>query len=194
MEGPSPQHRPWSSRDPPPQRGDPPAPLRALPPAAAPTILYMVWSSAAAAFPPGHTPGIYLGTANAGAGRALSGDPRRGATGNAGRGGVGRSSEERPGRGVTFAEPPESAGGVPVIGLTSGRPGSAAPPAGGCAKVTARGQDAPASWHPRLATAGLPGSASRERPAAGTARHGGAPAAGSPPCPRASPLPVTGRR
>lgn len=103
-----------------------------------------------------------MGTANAGAGRAPSGDPRRGATGNAGGDEVGRGSEEGPGRGVTFAEPPESAGGVPVIGpdVRAARergPAGRRPCKGHGPRPGRSGQLAPPARHSRPSRQRVPG-------------------------------------
>lgn len=117
-----------------------------------------------------------------------------------------------PGRGVTFAEAAgKTADRVPVI-APDVRAALRAPAslAGGCAKVTAGGQDAPSQLAP-LGTPepGFPATPPPGRPTAGTAHHrrarrdsrrgqppreGRRSTVGAPRCPRASPFPVTTRR
>lgn len=75
---------------------------------------------------------------------------------------MGRGSEEGPGRGVTFAEPPESAGGVPVIGpdVRAARergPAGRRPRKGHGPRPGRSGQLAPPARHSRPSRQRVPG-------------------------------------
>lgn len=205
---------------------EPRAPLRALPPAGCSNNpLYGLERARLTALPPGRHGRVIFGhgdspAINAGAGWASRGVfrqplPRWGpppprAMGNGVRGG--EVGQGWPRRGVTFAEAAgKTADRVPVI-APDVRAALRAPAslAGGCAKVTAGGQDAPSQLAP-LGTPepGFPATPPPGRPTAGTAHHrrarrdsrrgqppreGRRSTVGAPRCPRASPFPVTTRR
>lgn len=213
---------------PPPCRADPAStaeprlPSARSHPRAAATILYMVWSEdGSRRSRRDGTAGLYLGTAThppsmperaehpagppaAPAPAGTPGDPP-----------IEGDGTLKGGRGVGRPLPrlPETASRVAVI-APDVRAALRAPAslAGGCAKVTARGQDAPGQLAP-LGTSepGFPATPPPGGPTAGTAHHrrvrrgsrrgqpprrppGEARPAGAPRCPRASPLPVTSCR